>query len=380
MTRSSWFQRYLLPAFAFKAVVIGGGYATGRELVEFFLPSGPQGGLLAMLLATVVWSVVCTLTFLFARMTASEDYKTFFRNLLGRFGFSFEIAYFIFIILILAVFGAAAGAIGEATFSLPPISGSLLLMASICLVVMSGGGAVEKLFKYVSIFLYGVYVVFVILCASKFGDKIVDRLVDPVPIENAWAMGGLTYAGYNIIGAIVILPVARYFTSRKDAVIAGIICGPLAMIPAFLFFICMVAYYPEIGQALLPSDVLLRQLNIPIFHALFQVMIFSALLESGVGLVHAVNERISTSWTLRRGEALPRSVRLLVAIVLLVGSIFLATHFGLIDLIAKGYGALAWVFLGIYVLPLLTVGVWRLIKHRRASGFVVPSSADNFEG
>ena len=31
---SSRFQRFLLPGFAFKAVVIGGGYATGRELAE----------------------------------------------------------------------------------------------------------------------------------------------------------------------------------------------------------------------------------------------------------------------------------------------------------------------------------------------------------
>ena len=42
---SSRFQRFLLPGFAFKAVVIGGGYATGRELAEFFLPSGPWGGI-----------------------------------------------------------------------------------------------------------------------------------------------------------------------------------------------------------------------------------------------------------------------------------------------------------------------------------------------
>jgi len=44
---SSRFQRFLLPGFAFKAVVIGGGYATGRELAEFFLPSGPWGGVAA---------------------------------------------------------------------------------------------------------------------------------------------------------------------------------------------------------------------------------------------------------------------------------------------------------------------------------------------
>ena len=46
--QSSWFQRFLLPGLAFKAVVIGGGYATGRELAEFFLGSGPAGGLLGM--------------------------------------------------------------------------------------------------------------------------------------------------------------------------------------------------------------------------------------------------------------------------------------------------------------------------------------------
>lgn len=90
---ASWFQRYLLPGFAFKAVVIGGGYATGRELVEFFLPSGPRGGLFAMLFAAVTWSVVCIATFVFARATHSEDYRTFFRSLLGRGGIVFEIAY-----------------------------------------------------------------------------------------------------------------------------------------------------------------------------------------------------------------------------------------------------------------------------------------------
>ena len=49
------FRRYVLPGLAFKAVVIGGGYATGRELAEFFLPAGAWGGVLAMALATLIW-------------------------------------------------------------------------------------------------------------------------------------------------------------------------------------------------------------------------------------------------------------------------------------------------------------------------------------
>ena len=42
-------QRILIPGLVFQGIVIGGGYSTGRELVEFFLTSGPLGALLGML-------------------------------------------------------------------------------------------------------------------------------------------------------------------------------------------------------------------------------------------------------------------------------------------------------------------------------------------
>ena len=44
MSGNTIFQRWLLPGFLFQSVIIGGGYATGRELVEFFLSAGPLGG------------------------------------------------------------------------------------------------------------------------------------------------------------------------------------------------------------------------------------------------------------------------------------------------------------------------------------------------
>src|SRR4249919_3801898 len=116
---SSRFQRWILPGLAFKAAVIGGGYATGRELAEYFIPSGPQGGVAAILVAMLAWSGLCALTFALAHATRSYDYRSFFATLLGPFAFVFELAYLVFMVLILAVFGAAAGAIGEAVFGLP---------------------------------------------------------------------------------------------------------------------------------------------------------------------------------------------------------------------------------------------------------------------
>jgi uncharacterized membrane protein YkvI len=356
---ASRFQRFLLPGFAFKAVVIGGGYATGRELAEFFLPSGPWGGIAAMLLATAVWSVVCAATFLFARRYQARDYLTFVRALLGPAWIVFEAAYILFVVLILAVFGAAAGALAEATLGAPRIAGTLALMAAIALVVAFGNTSVERLFKYVSFLLYGVYVLFVVLALTHFGDRIAAGFGTPASMDG-WVLGGLTYASYNIVGAVVILPVLRHLTSDRDAVVAGLIAGPLAMLPALMFFCCMIAYFPGIAAETLPSDFLLQRLNLPVFHLLFQLMIFAALLESGTGAVHAINERISNAWHSRHQMPLPRPARLAIALAILACCMLLAQRFGLVALIAKGYRALAAIFLLVYVLPLLTVGVVRL--------------------
>ncbi len=357
---SSRFQRFLLPAFAFKAVVIGGGYATGRELAEFFLPSGPWGGIAAMLLATLIWSGVCVATFLFARAGGARDYQSFVRQLLGPGWIAFEFSYVLFVILILAVFGAAAGAIA-ASLGLPSIAGTLALMALIALVVAYGNSSVERLFTYVSILLYAVYALFLVLALTHFGGLIVAGFSRHVPMTG-WVTGGITYASYNIVGAVVILPVLRHLTSDRDAVIAGLIAGPLAMLPALLFFCAMMAYYPRIGAVTLPSDFLLQRLNLPLFRLLFQLMIFAALLESGTGSVHAINERIGHAWRRRHGQNLGHGARLAIALTILTGCMFVAARFGLVALIANGYRLLAAMFLLVYVLPVLTIGIYKLSR------------------
>jgi uncharacterized membrane protein YkvI len=353
--------RWLLPGLGVKAVVIGGGYATGRELAEFFLSRGPWGGLYAILFSTLLFSIFCSLTFVVALRFRTYDYRSFFKRLLGPAWPLFELSYLLFVVLILAVYGAAAGAIGSAVFGAPEWVGTVALMAGIAGVVAFGNKAVERLFRDVSYLLYGVYALFIVLALAKFGDRVPGGF-EAYPQSTGWALSGLTYFGYNIIGAVVILPVLRHLMSDRDAIVAGVISGPLTMLPALLFFVPMVAFYPEVQSATLPSDYMLQRIGIPAFHLLFQAMIFSALLESGTSSVHAINERIDHAWKARRGRALTHRARLTIALVLLVGCMFIAARFGLVALIANGYRALAYILLATYILPLVTVGVWKLWK------------------
>jgi uncharacterized membrane protein YkvI len=355
---SSWLQRYVLPGLAFKAVVIGGGYATGRELAEFFLPSGPLGGLMGILLATVLWSVVCALTFRYACAYRLLDYRAFFVKLLGRGWVLFEITYLLFVLLILSVFGATSGAVGQALFGWPLLAGTLLLLASIGVLVAIGAKAVEPLFKYVSVLLYATYAVFLGLSLSHFGSRIAAHL-SGVHIENGWVTGGITYAGYNAVGAVVILPVLRHLRDGRDALIAGALAGPLAMLPGLFFFLSMIAWYPEIGGTTLPSDFLLQKIDIPSVRMLFQCMIFFALLESGCGIVHAIMERVRHSVHAQTGKEPGILGRGMTTIAVLTISVFAAQGIGLVELIAKGYRYISWALIAIFIVPIFVASVAR---------------------
>jgi uncharacterized membrane protein YkvI len=115
----------------------------------------------------------CALTFLFAQATRSLDYQSFFKALLGTGWVAWEVTYILFVILILAVYGAAAGEIGVALFGLPAVVGTLALMAGIVLAVMYGNKSVERLFEYGFVpALRGLRAVLRRSRFSSFGDRI----------------------------------------------------------------------------------------------------------------------------------------------------------------------------------------------------------------
>lgn len=72
-----------------------------------------------MLVTTVIWSVVLAVSFEFARVTKSYDYPSFFRKLLRRGWFVFEIAYLAAAVLVLSVIGSATGELDGDSFGIP---------------------------------------------------------------------------------------------------------------------------------------------------------------------------------------------------------------------------------------------------------------------
>lgn len=358
--RSSFFKKYLLPGFVFQSVTIAGGYGTGRELVEFFLNYGPLGGLLGMfLVTTLMWSIILAVSFEFSRKFKAYDYRTFFKKLLGPFWFLFEIIYAVQIFLVLAVIGSAAGIILRDNFGVPYLAGVLIMLVAVGFLTFKGKGLIENFLSVWSIILYLVYAAFFVVALIKFGPLIEKNFASGIILPN-WVLGGFKYALYNLGTVPAVLFCLNHIESRKEAVTAGILGGFIGIIPGALFFIAVVGYYPGVLPEEIPAVFLLHKAGVPILLIAFQIVLFGTLIETGTGFIHSVNERIRS--TLRaKGKELMRWQRPLVAMIMLLSAFGIST-FGLVNLIAKGYGSAAWGFLIAYIIPILTLGIFKLIK------------------
>ncbi len=357
---SGWFRRYLLPGFVFEAAVIAGGYATGRELVEFFLPAGPWGGLLGMLVSMLFWSAVLMISFELARRAQTYDYRSFFKLLLGRGWFLFEIAYLLLLVIILAVMGAAAGEITHSLFGLPKLVGSLGMIALTGLLLFYSSATIEKFLALSVGYLYLVYIVFVVWSIVVFGDRIEQTLAIE-PVGTSWFKAGITYAGYNVATLPAVLFCIRNLTRPRETLIAGFLAGPLGMLPGVLFYIAMIGYEHELADVALPSAFLLGKLGAPWFELAFQFAVLLTLVDTGVALLHAINERVAKVYE-EKAKPMPRALRPAIAIAIMVVSVYAASAIGLVDLIAKGYGYLTYAFIALLIVPVLTIGLWRLIR------------------
>jgi uncharacterized membrane protein YkvI len=353
---------YLLPGLVFQSVIIGGGYATGRELVEFFMPSGALGGLLGIAVAGLVFALVMATAYEYARITGTRDYRSFSRSLLGRAWVVYEAAYLALIVLILAVIGAASGELIASATRLNATAGTVVLMLLISALTFWGSGAIARVLATWSVLLYLTYFALFVLTLESHGARI-QSVLSQSTLDADFVLPGVRYASYNISLPAVLFCMAL-LTRRRETIGAGLMTGVIAVVPAMLFYVSLLSQYPEIAAAPVPALALMAELSSPWLQTLFQVVVFGTFVETGTALLHSVNERIDVH-AHERGHQLPRWARPAIAAALLLASIYGATAFGIVDLIARGYGALSWIFIVILILPLMTVGLWRTVRSGR---------------
>ena len=371
------FHTLVLPAIIAQSMIIGGGYATGREVVEYAGRFG-NWGWLPVAIITVCFAVVMALSFELARLAGAYDYKTWSRNLVGPFWWLVDLLILSMMMLVIAVMTAAIGEVLQQTLGIPkPLS---LAMALVCVGFLSwrGSGFIEKAKTWGSAALYLGYCAFAVLVLTAPVEEAAAQpaAVAAVPEGSVLdvIVAAVLYVAYNVAVVPAVLFCLHRQTRRSETFASGAIAGVAMTVPFALTLACLLRFpQSSVMDAEVPWLPMIttaadgRAGGPALWIAIFGLVAGWTLIETAVGSIHALLRRVESNlddlprrWRPASGR-LTRGQKAGTAVGVLVAAAGLST-FGIIDLVARGYGALAWGFVALVVLPLFVVVPWRSFR------------------
>jgi uncharacterized membrane protein YkvI len=372
------YGRLILPGVILQSVLIGGGYATGREIVEFGAKYGALGWV-AGLAILVGFGLMAFLMLEMARRFQAFDYRTLLRKLIGPFYWLFDIVYILLAILIIAIMAAATGEILNSTLGLNYWVGVVLIIVIVGLLNFYGEGVIERFKTFGTVALYIGYLIFATLVISENWGTIKQTLSSGeqslFPDVSLWAViwTGILYVGYNLAVFPPALFTAQRATRLRDTALAGLFAGLLMTVPWFLTYFALMGFYPrdDIFGATVPWLEMLSGQGAWVV-VVFGIVVGWTLVETATGMIYALVARVNQN--LLDIERRPMSRRLggLIAVGTLLLALALA-QVGIIDLVAKGYTAMGYAMIAVFAVPLLVRGTY-LIATRQGLRFSRSSS------
>lgn len=236
----------LVVAFTYIGTVVGAGFASGQEILQFFGLLGPSG-IPAILLATVLFFLAGAGALELGRRLKPESHRKVLVKALGpRVATIIDVVLTFFLFAGFSAMVAGAGAAVSQETRLPWISGALLMVVLSVLAVSSGlQGAIGAISSLVPFLLAGVLAASMVTLA-KTGFVLQHPPAGMSPAVKPWFLAGLTYASYNMLLSVPILAAAgTTLTSKKEA-FSGALVGAAGLgICTLLVYAAIVSTFPE---------------------------------------------------------------------------------------------------------------------------------------
>lgn len=353
---------FVIPTAVFLSAIFGASYGSGREVMEFVSSHGPSGGMTALLTVVGMHCLLLTISFEIARLFKSYDYVSFCKVLLGPGWVLYEIVILMGMLIALSITMTVGGTVLEDHFGMQVWIGSLTIFALVVGLNYYGRVIVEKSMMLSIAALFLVLAVLVAQLLAGYADRISEAFTTH-EYQSGGFMTGLKYA----IGGGGYLPLLLYcamgLRTRSEAFTAGIVAALIAIVPATIFHLAFMVGYPQIVEQRLPTYWMFEHISTPFMLNIYVVVMFVLVAQTGVALMQGLIQRID-GWMMRRsGQPLGRVGHAGIATAVIVMSLALGSM-GIIALILRGYTIMFMSFIVVYVVPLLTYGLY-LVLHNR---------------
>ncbi len=337
-------------ACIYATTIIGAGFASGQEIMQFF-SIYRTGGFYGILLAGLLFAVIGCIVLERVYCDRIRNYEEFLFPAFGWFaGWVIEVAVTVFMLCLFCIMIAGSGSVISdrlgISFNYSVLITGLISMA----LIFTNIKGIVTLSTFVTpvliagIMLAGLYIIF-------FNDSETFRISSFLShITGNWFVSSLLYVSYNSILAIVMMcSLLPYLKTRRTARIGGILGGILLSLTALVINAALFIFYPAVYEKELPVLDILKNFSIPAGN-LYAVILWMAMLTSAVTSGYCFADRAGNSLKLNKklltlilcASAVPLSTlgfsRLIAIIYPLFGYLGL---FMILVILAQG-GVLIW--------------------------------------
>ena len=283
-------------ALAFVGLLVGAGFATGKEVIQYFISFG-YWGLAGAVISGIIMSIAGAVILQLGSYFLAREHKFVFNNvshpIVSRF-LDFAVTFTMFTVGIVMI--AGAGSTLEQQFGWPAWIGSL---AMVVLVMLTGLMDVDKVSSIISLItpfiviaVIGVFIYSLVNMPSDLGalNELAQQQESPV---KPWILSALNYNGLALIlGISMCLVIGGSTANPKEVGVGGLLGGLLYTVMLVMSAVALLFGMDKVEGSDVPMLALFESIK-PFLASIMVWIIFALIYNTCIGMFYALGRRLT---------------------------------------------------------------------------------------
>lgn len=331
---------------AFVGLIVGAGFASGQEILQYFTSFGTMG---------IIGAIIASLAFAFLGMTLAQlgsdlqtqSHKGVIYHIGGRYlGVILDVLITFFLFGVAVVMFAGSGSTFNQMFGIDPMVGSIIMVALTIGTLLLNVKNIINIIAVVTPYLMGI--IFIILAYSIFTMDITWAEADALAKEQPaaagnWLLGAALYVSYNLAaGAAMLIVMGGTVKDRKVAGLGGVFGGIMLGVLILLINIAMFVKMNVIAGVDMPTLELANQIH-PAVGVLMSIALLGMMYNTAVGMFYAFTVRFFA----------PESKSFKPAVIAVGVAGFIASLVGFTNLVGQVYSTMGYLGFALIAVTLL---------------------------
>ncbi|MFD2830969.1 YkvI family membrane protein [Corticicoccus populi] len=349
-------MKVLMTASAFIGVIVGAGFASGQEVLQYFTSFGLPG-IFAVLISTVIFAYIGMMLVWLGSKAQTTSYNT----VIYKISHFKVVGILVDCVLVFTLFGvgvvmiAGAGANLNQQFGVPHIIGAVLMAVLVMLTGMLKVNKVIAVISSITPFLI-IFVIIISIYSFVTMDSSLTDLNETAqshgPFFPNWFIAGLNYAAFNTsVGAAMSIVMGSAEKDGRTAALGGLVGGLGLGALILLSYFAIFSKIEEVGHLEMPMLGIVNDIS-PVLGIIMAVVIFGMIFNTAISMFFAFVSRFIPVETKR--------FNIVLAVTLIVG--LLLSGIGFTDLVSHFYGAIGYMGLLLIIVLIITAFRFKKIK------------------